>query len=152
MHELTVTQRALELMTYTGKFDLNYEIMVLYGKLLPTSEKMDLMYQKDSTLALASLLFLITLIPTKITVRFIGADYGSIARCAVVVLIATVTVLFSLQAIKSFASMAFVFIWLMFVFNRTLGLSKSWSGIFTVWMGLIQLAALQGLQQFGFYW
>ncbi|KZN47897.1 hypothetical protein N482_01225 [Pseudoalteromonas luteoviolacea NCIMB 1942] len=113
---------------------------------------MDLIYHKDSTLALASLLFIITLIPTKMTVRFIGADYESIVRCAVVVLIATITILFSLQAIESLVSMAFVFIWMMFVFNRTLGLSKSWSGIITVWVGLIQLAALQGLQRLGFHW
>ncbi|KZN67090.1 hypothetical protein [Pseudoalteromonas luteoviolacea] len=113
---------------------------------------MDLIYHKDSTLALASLLFIITLIPAKITVRFIGADYGSMARCTVVVLIATITILFSLQAIESLVSMVFVFIWMMFVFNRTLGLSKSWSGIITVWVGLIQLAALHGLQQFGFHW
>ncbi|MBE0386727.1 hypothetical protein PLUTE_a1698 [Pseudoalteromonas luteoviolacea DSM 6061] len=39
----------------------------------------------------------------------------------------------------------------MFVCNRTLGLSKSWSWIFTLWLGLIQLAALHGLQQVGFH-
>ncbi|KZN45158.1 hypothetical protein [Pseudoalteromonas luteoviolacea] len=112
---------------------------------------MELIHHKDSTLVLVLLLFIVTLLPAKLTIRFIDPDYGSFTRCAVTVLIITITILFSLQALESLISITLVFLWIMFVCNRTLGLSKSWSWIFTLWLGLIQLAALHGLQQVGFH-
>ncbi|KZN31405.1 MULTISPECIES: hypothetical protein [Pseudoalteromonas] len=113
---------------------------------------MELNYQIESAFLVISLLFVLTLAPAKATVRFIGADYGSIMRCALAVFIATITTLYALSTLNSPLSLSLSFVWLVFLFNRILGLSKSWSSIFTIWLVLIQLAVLHTLSRYGINW
>lgn len=110
---------------------------------------MDLNYPIESAFLVLSLLFAITLIPAKVTIQFIGADYSNILRCALAVFIATITTLYAISAVDHLMGVILSFTWLVFIFNRILGMSKSWSSLFTIWLVLIQLAVLHGLGEYG---
>ncbi|KZN60580.1 hypothetical protein N473_24140 [Pseudoalteromonas luteoviolacea CPMOR-1] len=113
---------------------------------------MDLNYPIESAFLVLSLLFAITLIPAKVTIQFIGADYSNILRCALAVFIATITTLYAISAVDHLMGVILSFTWLVFIFNRILGMSKSWSSLFTIWLVLMQLAVLHGLAQYGLTW
>ncbi|MEL0657206.1 hypothetical protein V6257_19495 [Pseudoalteromonas issachenkonii] len=112
---------------------------------------MELSFQTESVALLFLVLFSLTVLPVKIGATVFGATNNEFKYCAISVFLGTLIAIICSKLIGGFSGLLAGYIGVSIVYSRVLGLSLSWSFLFTFGILFIQVATVQALTRFGIF-
>jgi len=112
---------------------------------------MELNFSTDSYLLFFAAIFAITILPVKIGATVFGAENNEFKNCVIAVFLGTTLALLCGKLIGGFIGLVVAFIAVSTVYSKILGLSFSWSFLFTIGVIFIQIGIMQALTKFGMF-